>query len=284
MLQVNKNLKDTQNNQENSVSQNQSNTGISHNGYVLSNHHSYTKTDKLITALYMVTDTMEHDEPMRLKLRTLGTEILSDISLNSLNIYKGHIQKIDTVMSFLNIASDLRMISEMNFNILKKEFVLLKESLESNNTQNQLWLKEFISEPNEGVLDAEKNDDKNFIGQNTQIKGHTSNNTKLSTRLGVQKGSTLLKALSGLNNKINTRGDVKDTKNFETIKQNRREKIIKIIKDTNGISIKDIVISLHNIGENIGEKTLQRELISMVKDGVLKKTGDKRWSNYSIFA
>ncbi len=30
------------------------------------------------------------------------------------------------------------------------------------------------------------------------------------------------------------------------------------------------------------EKTLQRELVSMVKDGVLNKTGKKRWSRYFV--
>ena len=50
----------------------------------------------------------------------------------------------------------------------------------------------------------------------------------------------------------------------------------------NGVSIKDIVLALRNLGEERGEKTLQRELASMVKDGVLYKTGEKRWSRYFI--
>ena len=50
-------------------------TGSSTPGSIM----SYTKTDKLITALYMVTDIIDRDEPLRNKLRTLGVEILSDI-------------------------------------------------------------------------------------------------------------------------------------------------------------------------------------------------------------
>ena len=50
---------------------------------------SYTKTQKLITALYMVTDIIDKDEPLRNKLRTLGVQILSDtISLSRLNLDK----------------------------------------------------------------------------------------------------------------------------------------------------------------------------------------------------
>ena len=71
--------------------------------------------------------------------------------------------------------------------------------------------------------------------------------------------------------------------NFEILKQKRRETIIKVIKNKpEGVSIKDIVLAVRSLGEETGEKTLQRELISMIKDNVLKKTGEKRWSQYSL--
>src|SRR3989338_7918346 len=83
---------------------------------------SYTKTNKLITALYIVTDIMDSNEPIRLKLRTLGVNILSDMSaqvgitsLTRLNLVK----KIQEVVSFLDIASTIGLISLMNSNILK---------------------------------------------------------------------------------------------------------------------------------------------------------------------
>ena len=37
---------------------------------------SYTKTHKLVTALYMVTDIIDKEEPIRNKLRILGVEII----------------------------------------------------------------------------------------------------------------------------------------------------------------------------------------------------------------
>ena len=80
---------------------------------------SYTKTNKLSTALYMVTDIIDKDEPLRNKLRTLGTEIISDMSSSPSNICN----KISDIMSFLDIASAVNIISEMNCSILKKEFL-----------------------------------------------------------------------------------------------------------------------------------------------------------------
>ncbi|MFA5937291.1 MAG: hypothetical protein WC822_05460 [Candidatus Paceibacterota bacterium] len=250
---------------------------------------SYTKTNKLITALYMVTDTMEKEEPIRLKLRTLGIEILSDIPAQAgiVDISKTapNIQKIDQILSFLNITSDIGMISEMNSNILKKEFTELKQSIKEATTHKNLWLEEFLAKP------AEENSSIGHVSNSSQSnisrylemsfnKGQDLSKGQTGVRIGVQKGSTLLKAL----NKI---GDVPALRNFsedrEILKNKRREAIIKIIKDKpNGVSIKDIVLAMKSLGEVTGEKTLQRELVSMVKDNVLKKTGEKRWSQYSL--
>jgi len=58
----------------------------------------------------------------------------------------------------------------------------------------------------------------------------------------------------------------------------RRECILKLIKDKNEVSIKDI--SLHF--PDLSEKTIQRELVAGVFDGILKKSGDRRWSRYSM--
>jgi len=72
-----KNLKDSQKNSEKDTSfipTRYGQTGAFHLG-------SYTKTHKLITALYMVTDIIDKDEPLRNKLRTLGTGIISDMHL-----------------------------------------------------------------------------------------------------------------------------------------------------------------------------------------------------------
>ncbi len=225
---------------------------------------SYNKTNKLITALYMVTDTMEKEEPMRLKLRTLGIEILSDINLSK-TVFD--IEKITAILSFLNIASDIRMISEMNCNILRKEFTELKESIQQFTTQNNLWFEEFLETSPHPDFSTPLHLQKNGEGKGVSFnKGH-------STRIGVQKGSTLMDAL----NKVG------HAEKFEVLKNKRRDSIIKIIKSKpDGMSIKDIMLAIHSLGEEIGEKTLQRELISMVKDNVLKKTGSKRWSRYFL--
>lgn len=67
------------------------------------------------------------------------------------------------------------------------------------------------------------------------------------------------------------KGQVKD-------KSSRRESILSILK-TNGPSfIKDIAMNMRDVGG----KTVQRELQSLVASGVVRKEGDKRWTKYSL--
>lgn len=279
MLGENKNLKDTSKNFVKDTNLPIPNLPLSKGGEQ-GRGLPYTKTNKLITALYMVTDTMDKEEPIRLKLRTLGIEILSDITSLSRVILTNLEDKIASILSFLTIAGDIRMISEMNHSILKKEFLELKQSIQESKTQDHLWLEEFI---NEGP--AFTGEGRSFVlAKDRPSPTSVSLNKGQSTRIGVQKGSTLLKALS----------KVEDS--FGTLKNKRREEIINIIKDkksTHGIdglpanlevgaTIKDIKNGAKGVLVSCGEKTLQRELISMVKDNVLKKTGEKRWSSYSV--
>ena len=61
-------------------------------------------------------------------------------------------------------------------------------------------------------------------------------------------------------------------------KSDRRENILKLIKDKKEVTIKDISSSI----SGCSEKTIQRELISLLKDKIIQKTGEKRWSRYFI--
>lgn len=238
---------------------------------------SYTKTHKLITALYMVTDIIDKEEPIRGKLRNLGAEIISD--MHAVPVQAGG--KISEVVSFLNIASAMSFISEMNCNILKKEFLELKASIQESIDKKPKWLADFFTNPAQSdsphpsPLLVKERRGTGSIGH----KGHT--------RIGVQKGSTLMKAITDMSNKIPTPHEAGGFRpGFDALKKERREKIINIIKtNVGGASIKDILskINTGNAGHiACSEKTLQRELFSMNRDGVLDKTGEKRWSRYQV--
>ncbi|MEK9181614.1 MAG: hypothetical protein AAB786_01180 [Patescibacteria group bacterium] len=258
----------------------------------------YNKSNKLITALYMVTDIINKDEPLRNKLRTLGTEIISD--MHSLPVQAR--SRIIEVVSFLEIASSLNLISEMNGNILKKEFIKLEQLIKERSQVESGWFEEFSEDsPLEGQAwdrdpSLEGGVDKLTPPPPNPPKGYSSRgelNSKGHTRIGVQKGGTLMQALSGVrlsNKTLEPHNDSLSNRNsFDILKKKRREDIIRTIKTSEGGStITDIKNKSKELSipaealVSCSEKTLQRELIAMVKDGVLYKTGEKRWSRYSI--
>ena len=215
----------------------------------------YAKTDKLITALYMVTDIMDKDEPLRNKLRTLGAGIISDMHATPGNA----LNKISETLSFLDIALAINLISEMNFAILRKEFLGLKKSIEEKH-RTPVALSELFAEVEDPILPL------------SPAKGGSASGGKgQKTRIGVQRGGTLLHALQNVSDKPNEH------------RNQRKENIKGVLKDkAEGMSIKDIGEVLKSKGQAIGEKTLQRELISMVKDNLLYRTGSKRWSKYFV--
>ena len=64
-----------------------------------------------------------------------------------------------------------------------------------------------------------------------------------------------------------------------SLKKNSRQSIIiNLLKRKKEIMIKDVVPLI----DGCSEKTVQRELLSMVAQGILKKMGEKRWSRYVL--
>lgn len=58
----------------------------------------------------------------------------------------------------------------------------------------------------------------------------------------------------------------------------RTERIMSIIRDKGQVSIKDLSDAI----TDVSEKTIQRELLSLVSQGQISKTGERRWSRYSL--
>lgn len=58
----------------------------------------------------------------------------------------------------------------------------------------------------------------------------------------------------------------------------RRERILNVIKDRGEATIKDI----STLVTDCSEKTIQRELISLINDNVVHRDGERRWSKYKL--
>jgi hypothetical protein len=58
----------------------------------------------------------------------------------------------------------------------------------------------------------------------------------------------------------------------------RREAVLAVIRDKGTVYIKDI----STIVRDVSEKTIQRELQKLIQEGVVARSGSRRWTSYSL--
>lgn len=228
---------------------------------------AYKKTEKLASAVYMVTGLFSENEPIKWTLRKKVGELLSFILTYKDTPEAGRVDflyitktKSLELVSLLEISLRGGLMSQMNFSILKQEFLNLITIL--NNaipTSNDF--------PSDGIS-------KTFfdVGENNPAMLRDGNNAdRFYKTTGLGTGSQRV-SLSDLRDK--TAGA--NTDNFK--KSNRQNVILALLKKKKELTIKDIALVI----KDCSEKTIQRELNSFISLGVLKRSGVRRWSKYSL--
>jgi hypothetical protein len=242
------------------------------------------KTEKLVTALYLVSDCMDTDDALKGKIRLLGVELLSDIyQYSTLSPAERSsfviipISRVYELLSFIEIAKTIGFISEMNANILSHEFSKLAVNLREGVTKDRHFsfaLDDKMFEVEEDTLKDLQNEKENHpISSRTSnymsVKNFTNN--KMSNNVSYGYGSQKFDKKETFKKPLmHPQGPV--------AREDRINRIMTLIKDKKDVSIKDVSIFL----PDYSEKTIQRELNGLVNKGQIKKTGTKRWSRYQL--
>ncbi|NQV88440.1 MAG: hypothetical protein HQ402_02720 [Parcubacteria group bacterium] len=244
----------------------------------------YKKLEKLISAVYMITNFFSENEPLKWSIRDLSGQLISQIIdikdrvSADRNVVLDEIKNlILDLVSRLEVAHFAGLISEMNFSILKKEFSILLGALVEKNSSEQKFLfpGSFFEIPDNrdampsiGQVPKSRSDfsrTKN-ITQEPSALSYRDNNVRLPKE-DFSKGH-----ISQPSKTHSAEGPVKNKKN------NRQNIIVGFLAKNKVGTIKDISLMI----KGCSEKTVQRELLFMVKNGVLKKEGERRWSRYSL--
>ena len=237
------------------------------------------KTEKIITALYLVSDCMDNSDPIREKLRLIGVRLMSDIYHLSVASPVDRqteialpLSNISEIISLLKVSFMVGFISEMNALILQDELVKLATQLRESINQDKNYLlsldsKMFAVEPIVSSKDNSRNNQLN-MGSNLALNNSFYKGHKLDV--------SFMNNLSPLENDMSN--SKKTQRSSPSERNNRREKILSLIKGKKNISIKDISLFF----PDCSEKTISRELNVLISKGHIKKTGAKRWSRYQI--
>ena len=214
-------------------------SGDEHFFYVLK------KTEKIVTALYLVTNLIKDNDPLKWEIRERCMSLISStIALASIdsqekNTYmRFFLSSILETRTFVNISLGSHIISKMNAGLIIDEIDALvihikDRALDSASRAGYVLSKSFFAtEP------PSRTDDK--VDPHMSFKKTPQNNT------------------------------------FP--KDSRKTSIIELLKRQPNLTIKDIV----KVIPNCSAKTVQRELSDLVHSGMIKKEGDRRWSRYSL--
>jgi hypothetical protein len=237
----------------------------------------------------MITNFIKDNEPLKWKFRDNALKLLSlnrAFTTVSLSERKELIKEYQSVaceiVSLSDIASRSGLVSEMNGTILSREFnslIALMEKDENKKAHEETvslssGFFQVTSQPLQGthietpVVPVQDIRD-NVLYNSGRIeqggdKGHVA---QTNTESVIKKPEYL--PLKEVKEKAPAAPGSKD---------NRQSIIIKMLSKKGGLNIKDFGDSI----KGVSAKTIQRELLSMVASGVLKKEGERRWSTYSL--
>ena len=233
---------------------------------------SLERVTRVSEALYRVTDLMPDEEPLKWTLRTKAiqlVELLSNIhgvaSIKARADASARVQElIDAMMRLLDIAAGASFISRVNFDVLQREYGLLRQLP----AREELLLfpspavpSEHNTQPQESYRDTE-------VSPSTSFPSRSLESAHTATIAVVPKGSAVSRPRAMT---IVRPPTVKD--------DGRRARILSYLGVHPWASRGDVAAIF---GREISEKTLQRELSSLVESGAIVKTGEKRWCRYAI--
>ncbi|RJQ34787.1 hypothetical protein C4568_01935 [Candidatus Parcubacteria bacterium] len=219
----------------------------------------YRRAERLIAAVFLMTNHVPTDEPLRIESRRVATSILQKalacrdelrsstspallefqvavrhlISLTRLMVFGGFIsgQNAEVVVG---AADELgSFITTASRSALSESFVFYKEELTD------------VPDLFKGQKDIR---DRALVRDTGTIKD--------------RREVSFISKTDGTSTSVSSRGSG----------------IVGILRSGGELNIRDIAANL----PEYGEKTIQRELNTLIQQGVVKRTGLKRWSKYSL--
>jgi len=233
---------------------------------------------KLTRAVYRVTDMMPDQEPLKWKLREKSVALFTDLSYIKDKEYLERLSRlsdietfIDEVILLLSLVEDENTISGTNFQILKDEYRAIKKFIENERGSNlfeEIFLKKGLEAPKESIgqsaIGQSNGQDDNVRLNNNLNKDNENNDNQFSWNKTNKEKETKRKK------------PVKINKVQSQSTKERKSKVFETVKERGRVSVGEI----SSLFSDFSEKTIQRDLLEMVKSGILKKEGDKRWRTY----
>lgn len=243
----------------------------SHGGYIVE------KTKRIAAALVLVAKTAGERDELSKGLRACAVRLIKNVHYGGVHIKEEVRATCEYCASLVEAACLSGSISNMNATILLFELDCLKKDVgvfRADEWVGRLEENFFsVARPTEDTS-AHETGAGRWVGD-IRYKGHEKDgqNGSMGRLPQVVQRSRNEQGNGRVGSKPLGASD-----GYVDAKKDRRAAILGILQKKDRINVKDVA----SVIKDCSEKTLQRELLALVAQGVLKKEGEKRWSTYAL--
>ncbi len=153
------------------------------------------KTEKISSAIYLVTGFFDDKEPLKWRLRTLSTDLISER-------IKDKSSTVMEILSLFSIAKTAGLVSEMNYNILIRELSKLeheaKKPLELMFPREMVTDDRALPEPRKDEFIKDKTDGKSSLKEFGAISVKKNSRQNIIITILKRKKEIMIKDVSPL--------------------------------------------------------------------------------------
>lgn len=212
----------------------------------------YKKSEMIAKAIHLISPAFKESKTLKDRLHRISVEIVDAALLTPSAGKEVLARELLALVSLLKMAKTSSLLSGMNADIITREAHTLLQELAAY-TEPKVALEE---SPSLAVLQKESRV-QSYQTRSRSIKIDNVSDTRvLHENIGQPY--------------IGQKTYKKD--------QSRRETILSVLRSKGPSYIKDISI----LFKDVSEKTIQRELQNLVFEGVVSKTGERRWTVYTL--
>lgn len=208
----------------------------------------YKKTERLAKALQLIAPAFAASLPLKGRLEAVSVGLINAATINPKDAKEAFSRELLALSSVLAMARASGALSPMNAELIAGEAHALLGEIAAYEAP-RVFLDESPT-----LAEIAKQASGQMQGRR-EVPSQVHQKQKEGRQQGAELGTPTQRGGGG-----------------------RREVIVKIIKDKGTVYIKDI----STIVRDVSEKTIQRELQQLIGLGVVRKTGNRRWTAYSL--
>lgn len=239
----------------------------------VSGEHAYKRAERIVSAVYLVTNHVRFDDPLRIRIRSIGHDLLNEVLALHGGFRAATHERLSSLLALVRECISLTRLLHLAGYVSDQNGTILTNALDE--------LGQFLSGSQRSALsDGIQLSRDDFIPAQAQALGGDRLPIAPSVRaprLGIRE------AQRGV---ANTREEQKPKqvvrppgRSVQTeVHGERRRMILHLLGRGQRLGIKDIASQM--VG--CSEKTVQREVSALVHDKIVLKEGEKRWSSYRL--